>query len=46
MLSGVAVGMVTVTVPGLLVAPAARPGTARLPVSSVSPAFFVTSSDR
>jgi hypothetical protein len=41
----VVVGIVTVTVPELLVF-AARPGTRRLPVSRMSPALFAPSSDR
>jgi hypothetical protein len=44
-LSGVAAGMVTVTVPEWL-APAARAGTPRFPVRSVSPALFTASSER
>ena len=43
--SGVAAGMVTVTVPEWL-PPAARAGTPRLPVRSGSPALFTASSER
>ena len=43
--SGVAGGIVSVTVPEWL-APAASPGTPRLPLSSMSPAFFTASSER
>src|SRR5262249_17404370 len=39
------IGIVSVTVPVWL-APAARPGTERLPVNSVSPALFTASSER